>query len=121
MARDALHDKEGFQVVGGYISPVSDYYHKSGLIESTHRIAMCQLAVDDSEWISVDEFESQQENYSRTIQVLDAIQARIDSIVQGPRVVLLAGADLIKSFGTPGLWAAEDVLFPSKIFTIMFI
>lgn len=34
----------GMNVIGGYISPVGDYYQKKDLIPSFHRINMIQLA-----------------------------------------------------------------------------
>jgi nicotinate (nicotinamide) nucleotide adenylyltransferase len=109
MARDALHDKERFQVVGGFLSPVSDEYQKTGLAPAADRIAMCRLAIRDSDWVEVDDYESKQPLYMRTIEVLDALQERVDAIATGAKVMLLAGADLIKSFEMPGLWAVEDV------------
>ncbi|PJF17880.1 Nucleotidylyl transferase [Paramicrosporidium saccamoebae] len=112
MARDALHDKEIYQVVGGFMSPVSDEYQKVGLEPSRHRLEMCRLAVAGSDWIDVDEWESCQSSYQRTVQVLGSLQERLDEYGGGARVMLLAGADLIKSFETPGLWAPEDVTAP---------
>jgi nicotinamide mononucleotide adenylyltransferase len=110
MARDALHDKESYQVVGGFLSPVSDEYKKPGLERSSHRLEMCRLAVADSDWLEVDDWESDQPTYQRTIQVLNSLQERMDTFGGGARVMLLAGADLIKSFEMPGLWSDEDVI-----------
>lgn len=108
MARDALHDTDDYQVIGGIISPVSAQYEKVGLALAEHRLAMCKLAVSDSDWIVVDDWEAQHSTYQRTIQVLEEIQKRLDKVLPNIQVMFLAGADLIKSFGIPGLWAAED-------------
>lgn len=105
MARDALEDDGRFQVVGGLLSPVSDQYRKTGLVPVVHRLEMCHLAVKDSPWIEVDAWEAQQEVYKTTIQVLTSLKGRLPP---GLQVMLLAGADLIKTFEVPGLWAAED-------------
>lgn len=105
MARDALEDDYRFQVVGGLLSPVSDQYRKEGLVPAMHRLEMCRLAVENSHWIDVDAWEAQQEIYQTTIQVLNSIQSRLPP---GLQVMFLAGADLIKTFEIPGLWAAED-------------
>lgn len=108
MARDALHDTDKYQVVGGIISPVSSQYEKVGLVLAEHRLAMCRLAVEDSDWIVVDDWEARHSAYQRTAQVLEETQKRLDGAFPNVQVVFLAGADLIKSFGIPGLWAAED-------------
>lgn len=109
MARDALHDKEAYQIIGGFLSPVCDAYGKSGLIESRYRLEMCRLAVQDSDWISVDGWESEQSQYQRTIEVLGSLQARLSSRFPSVQVMFLAGADLVQSFRVPGLWTADDV------------
>jgi nicotinamide mononucleotide adenylyltransferase len=73
IASDFARDKTEFEVVGGYLSPVSDFYHKSGLTSSTHRyvlipsyfgalpnlfirLRICELAVsnDNNDWVMVD-------------------------------------------------------------------
>lgn len=105
MARDVLEDDGRLQVVGGLLSPVSDQYRKAGLVAAAHRLEMCRLAVSDSVWINVDPWEAQQTSYQTTIQVLNSVQGRLPP---GLQVMLLAGADLIKTFEVPGLWAAED-------------
>lgn len=38
----------GFDVLGGYLSPVNDAYWKQGLARGVHRVRMCQLATADS-------------------------------------------------------------------------
>uniref|UniRef100_A0A8C3HR74 Nicotinamide/nicotinic acid mononucleotide adenylyltransferase 2 n=1 Tax=Chrysemys picta bellii TaxID=8478 RepID=A0A8C3HR74_CHRPI len=52
-ARDYLHKTGRFIVIGGIVSPVHDSYGKQGLVSSRHRLTMCQLAVQSSDWISV--------------------------------------------------------------------
>jgi len=44
---------------------------KKGLVEATHRINMCKLAVESSDWIMVDPWESLQPEYQTTLVVLD--------------------------------------------------
>lgn len=116
IGRDFLHDNDEFQVIGGLISPVGDGYKKEGLVNSFHRLAMCKLAVDDSEWIDIDEWETSQPQYKRTLEVLNNIQLRLDRLLPGSKVMFLAGADLIQSFATPGLWAPEDVSIINLLF-----
>ena len=76
MCRDHL-TQEGYEVVGGYLSPVSDGYKKKGLLSSVHRIAMCEAAASDSEWIKVDSWEAEQKEHTLTRPVMDRFQVFI--------------------------------------------
>ncbi|KRT79255.1 hypothetical protein AMK59_7159 [Oryctes borbonicus] len=135
VARDHLQ-KLGFEVLLGLVSPVHDGYGKKDLVSSTHRIAMLRLALQNTDWIKLSDWEVCQEGHSRTAVVLKYHQNLINSIinnklndnineqdapwflnvlqdscrnVQSIQVKLLCGADLLESFGTPGLWADEDI------------
>ncbi|XP_066477256.1 nicotinamide/nicotinic acid mononucleotide adenylyltransferase 3 isoform X3 [Tiliqua scincoides] len=70
LARDHLHQTGKYRLIGGIISPVSDNYGKRGLVASKHRIEMARLALETSEWIRVDSWESEQEQWSETVMVL---------------------------------------------------
>ena len=37
MARDYVRQNTDFEIVGGYLSPVSDMYKKPGLLSAQHR------------------------------------------------------------------------------------
>lgn len=119
---------QGFAVVGGYLSPVNDGYHKKGLALSTHRVAMCELAVSDSDWLMVDSWEARQPSYTPTAQVLDHFHKEINVDGGGvevvitdewtgeqrterrqARIMLLAGSDLILTMSEPGVWSEKDV------------
>ncbi|MCJ1452297.1 hypothetical protein MMC28_002639 [Mycoblastus sanguinarius] len=110
---------EEFEVVGGFLSPVSDSYKKAGLASAHHRLRMCQLAVQNSDWISCDAWEPLHKSYIPTAQVLDHFDYEINKVLGGilgedghrrlVRVALLAGADLIQSFSTPGVWSSKDL------------
>ena len=67
---------------------------------------MCRLAVQEMDGIMVDDWEARQSECLRTLPVLqhfeDALGASID-------VMLLSGADLVKSFHTPGVWIVDQV------------
>ncbi|KAK9718446.1 Cytidylyltransferase-like [Popillia japonica] len=135
LARDHLQ-KLGFEVLLGLVSPVHDGYGKEGLLSATHRISMLKLALQDSDWIKLSDWESCQENHTRTAVVLKYHQNHINNIINNKlndnvneqdfpwflndlqslpgainniQVKLLCGADLLESFGTPGLWANEDI------------
>lgn len=81
---------------------------------------MCQLAVDQtSDWLMVDTWEPMQKQYQPTAVVLDHFDHEINTVRQGVdvgngsrkpvRIALLAGADLIHTMSTPGVWSQEDL------------
>lgn len=120
MALDAIIEQTRFEVVGGYYSPVSDNYNKSGLAPSSHRVRMCELACErTSSWLMVDAWESLQPTYTRTAKVLDHFNHEINvkrggvlSVTGekvGCKIMLLAGGDLIESMGEPNVWADSDL------------
>jgi nicotinamide mononucleotide adenylyltransferase len=134
IAKDHFAERGTHEVVGGIISPVHDAYKKKGLVSQTHRLAMMKLALQTSSWIRLSEWESQQEDWTRTRNVLHYHQNYMNSIIrdlngvnsaslsswlppnvkqlESPvQIRLLCGADLLESFATPGLWDKEDVRF----------
>lgn len=120
MAADYVKFSTKFELIGGYLSPVSDAYRKAGLASAEHRISMCQLAVErTSDWLMVDPWEPLQKDYIPTAQVLDHFDQEINQTNGGidigdgtrrpVRIALLAGADLIHTMSTPGVWSEEDL------------
>ncbi|TGZ81918.1 Nucleotidylyl transferase [Ascodesmis nigricans] len=103
-----------YEVVGGYISPVSDRYNKAGLASATHRIRMCELACEQtSDWLMVDPWEAEQPDYQPTAVVLDHVADEANKILEPlmgkkVQVSLLCGADLLMSM-TPGVWSVHDL------------
>lgn len=105
----------------GFLSPVSDAYGKKGLASAEHRIGMCKIAVDTPySYIELDSWEAVKDEYSTTAVVLDHFKDEINSILgdgyetaDGKRkpaqIALLAGADLVDSMNTPGVWSEEDL------------
>lgn len=83
-------------------------------------VAMCQLAVDQtSDWLMVDTWEPIQKEYQPTAVVLDHFDYEINTVRGGVeagdgtrkpvRIALLAGADLIHTMSTPGVWSQKDL------------
>lgn len=110
----------GYEVVGGYLSPVSDAYKKKGLAPANHRIRMCEIAAENtSKWLMVDPWEALNPTYIPTARVLDHFDYEINHVMGGiecsdgtrkpAKIVLLAGADLIQTISTPDIWDAQDV------------
>ena len=77
-------------VLGGIMSPTHDAYGKSSLIPSGHRVTMAKLAVSQSPFITVSDWEVNQEGWSRTRNVLD----------QYSRIAIEGSADWLPNLGS---------------------
>jgi nicotinamide mononucleotide adenylyltransferase len=111
LAKDYFSISSTYELIGGYLSPVNDQYIKEGLINSIHRVKMCELALESSSWIMTDSWESQQTHWQSTRSVLEHAQSEIKKVYPkiSVRVMLLTGSDLVKTFQIPGLWTDTDV------------
>lgn len=120
MAADYFNIHDKYELIGGYFSPVSDYYQKEGLAPAQHRVKMCELATETSSaWLMVDSWEALQPSYQRTAVVLDHFydelnkkmggMAMEDGEKQEIQILLLAGGDLIESMGSKDVWASSDL------------
>ncbi|KAH6629024.1 hypothetical protein C7974DRAFT_393669 [Boeremia exigua] len=120
-ATDFCEFETDYEVVGGFFSPVGDAYKKAGLASANHRINMTRIAVKESStWIGVDPWEPLHKEYMPTVKVLDHFDHELNTVMGGVEtstgekkkihVALLAGADLIQTMSTPGLWAQEDLV-----------
>ncbi|KAH8828363.1 hypothetical protein DL96DRAFT_1172520 [Flagelloscypha sp. PMI_526] len=138
MAIDYARQNTDYEIMGGYLSPVSDMYKKQGLLNATHRLSiylsplnsnshyfllisvnMCSLAAEDtSSWLMVDAWEAFLD-YQRTAIVLDHFEHEINTVLGGvqtedgehraARIILLAGSDLIATMSEPGVWSYNDL------------
>nr|XP_043895032.1 nicotinamide/nicotinic acid mononucleotide adenylyltransferase 1-like isoform X1 [Solea senegalensis] len=70
LARDHLEDTGQYRVLKGIISPVGDSYQKKGLVEASHRLEMAKLATENSDWITVDSWETEQPEWVETAKVV---------------------------------------------------
>jgi nicotinamide mononucleotide adenylyltransferase len=83
---------------------------------------MCELAAErTSNWLMVDSWEAMQPEYVPTAKVLDHFEAELSRVLgEGvesadgtqrlkPRIAVLAGADLIQTMSTPGVWDPKDL------------
>ncbi|KAM9604897.1 nicotinamide/nicotinic acid mononucleotide adenylyltransferase 3 isoform 1-T2 [Trichechus inunguis] len=125
VARDYLHQTGVYQVIKGIISPVNDNYGKKDLVAAHHRVAMARLALQTSDWIQVDSWESEQAQWMETVKVLRHHRSELlRSLPQMegpgdkalslapaavPELKLLCGADVLKTFQTPNLWKDEHI------------
>ncbi|KAJ2550635.1 Nicotinamide/nicotinic acid mononucleotide adenylyltransferase 1 [Coemansia sp. RSA 1878] len=120
MAADYFNGHQKYELIGGYFSPVSDYYQKEGLAPAHHRVQMCELATETSStWLMVDSWEALQHSYQRTAVVIDHFDDELNNNMGGLtlpdgstrkiQIMLLAGGDLIESMGRKDVWASEDL------------
>ncbi|XP_042734225.1 nicotinamide/nicotinic acid mononucleotide adenylyltransferase 3 isoform X2 [Lagopus muta] len=135
LARDHLHQTGRYQVIEGIMSPVNDAYGKKGLVSARHRIAMAKLALETSDWIRVDPWETEQESWTETVKVLRhhynesvrLLQSKKEFVKNKqpterstgnfissqcsvtPELKLLCGADFLHTFQTPNLWKKEHI------------
>ncbi|XP_066537183.1 nicotinamide/nicotinic acid mononucleotide adenylyltransferase 3 [Hoplias malabaricus] len=124
LARDHMHQTGLYQVVGGIVSPVSDGYAKQGLVSSKHRLAMARLALQSSDWVAVDDWESKQEDWTETVVTMRYHYRRVAEqhwtstkdtapdrppAAGVPQLKLLCGADFLETFKVPGLWKEEHI------------
>lgn len=84
------------------------------------RVRMCEIAVEQtSNWLMVDPWEAVQKEYQPTAVVLDHFEEELNVVRGGVetytgerkpvRIALLAGADLIQTMSTPGVWSDKDL------------
>lgn len=122
-AKFALHTHRKY-VVGGYMSPTHQKYGKKALAPMHHRVDMVAAATEDSTWIMADLWECAQAEWTPTVQVLQRYASQLAEVPvavgDAPpragviRVVMVCGADLLKSFldvkpdGRP-VWLPEHV------------
>lgn len=114
-----------FEVVGSYLSPVSDAYKKPALARARHRLAMCELAAASTD-IMVDPWEALRCDaatgepvYTGTVDVLRHVDHEInrDGGIETSdglgkvraQIVLLMGADVAATMGDPKVWPTSDV------------
>ena len=110
-AKEALESTKEYSVLGGYMSPVSDAYGKKGLISAKHRIEMCELATQASDYIMVDKWEAGRPSWTPTLDVLKSLENRLckQLDIQQLKIMILCGSDLVESFQVPNLWSDEDL------------
>lgn len=107
-------ENDGYNVLGGIISPVHDAYGKKTSAESKHRINMVELVANATDWISLSKWECEQEDWTPTAAVLKHFSREInEKFGGGIKIMLIGGGNLLASFidfksnGDP-VWLPED-------------
>ena len=73
----------GYDMLGGYMSPVNDAYQKKGLAPAQQRVEMCKLAAKSSDIVMVDSWEAQQPTYQRSLKVLQRVKSVLHEYSSG--------------------------------------
>lgn len=72
IARDHFRDAKLGNVIGGIVSPVHNSYRKPNvqLVSDEHRCQMIKMTLLSSEWIRLSNWEIEQKNWTKTLEVL---------------------------------------------------
>ncbi|KAJ6160692.1 Nicotinamide/nicotinic acid mononucleotide adenylyltransferase [Penicillium chermesinum] len=113
MAADFVKFSTDFELLGGYLSPYPMLIARRGSPVLTTAVEQT------SDWLMVDTWEPTQKEYQPTAVVLDHFDHEINTVRGGVeaadgqmkkvRIALLAGADLIHTMSTPGVWSQKDL------------
>ena len=99
IAREHLNSLDLYHVVGGYLSPTHDagIERKLAVLHSTwqDRLAMCRLAVEDSSWIMVDDWQIGQEKNQGAQQAKQRLTDLLRKSHPSIQVVSLCGGDAL--------------------------
>ncbi|KAH0787119.1 nicotinamide/nicotinic acid mononucleotide adenylyltransferase isoform X1 [Histomonas meleagridis] len=103
LARNRL-EEEGFTEFHGFLTPTHGNYEKQGLLGSPIRKELCEKCVEGSDWISVNDFEISNAEWTKTIITLNNLKERFPD----SKVFMVCGADLILRWNNP-IWNPDDV------------
>lgn len=107
-------------MLGGFLSPANDHYGKRGLLAASRRLAMCELAVQQSHWLRVDAWESLQPQYQRTHVVAERLESILASYCKAPVQVFLAcGVDFVHGMSDPNRWKPDSVRSLLKVVRVL--
>jgi len=86
IAKEYLENHLNCAVIGGFISPSHDKYVSKKLnnthITAEHRFAMCEQALENSDWISLSKWEALQNGFVQFSEVLKSVDQFLNSNVQ---------------------------------------
>ncbi|CAF2484780.1 unnamed protein product [Rotaria sp. Silwood2] len=102
LAREHLNSLNIYHVIGGYISPAHDagILRKLSSLHTTwqNRLEMCRLAVHDSSWIMVDEWQISQEKNHGAQQSKQHLSDFLKKIYSSIEVISICGGDALPKF-----------------------
>ncbi|CAG0917582.1 unnamed protein product [Notodromas monacha] len=119
LARDYLHRVGKHTVIGGMLSPVHDDYGKKDLVNADHRRQMLKRALETSTWLHLSSWESTQNSWQRTRQVLNYHQFEVDKTLEESKLHQKQGSRLKSPFSwllkTAALAANGNGFEPVKV------
>lgn len=93
-------------MLAGYISPVHDGYKKPGLLPAAVRLDMLRFAVEDSGWVTVDDWECRQPDPSASYKVVEHVKSLLsaNADMADAKILFVCGADLARDMENPSKW-----------------
>jgi nicotinate (nicotinamide) nucleotide adenylyltransferase len=81
-------------------------YGKQGLAPAVHRLRMAHIAVGDSEWIGISEWEATRTRYSRSVEVARHVK---ETYGEDVTVVFVCGSDVLKAMTDKEMWTTQSI------------
>ncbi len=102
LSREHLNSLNIYHVIGGYISPTHDASIQRKLsdipITWQNRLEMCRLAVQDSSWIMVDEWQISQEKNHGAQQSKQHLNDYLKKLYPSIEIISICGGDALPKF-----------------------
>ena len=117
-------ESRGMAVLGGYICPDHDRYVsskiRSGSLPAAKRLELCELAVEDSDWLMVDRwaaiYASSSVNFTTIVDHIDKMVKHHIKTTRPIRIVYAFGGDnAMFTFSFVARWSCVCVLRPGSI------
>ena len=82
------------------------------MLNGVQRCEMVKLALKNTNWVQLSNWECSNPNWTFTLDVLGYHQTLIkETYGKDARLMFLCGGDIVESFNIPNLWKEEHVFF----------
>ena len=112
LAREHFNSLNDYHVIGGYISPTHDagIQRKISVLLTTwqDRLEMCRLAVQDSSWIMVDDWQIRQEKNQGAQQSKQRLNTLLHNLHPSIEIISICGGDALPKFKS--IWKKERLI-----------
>ena len=99
IAKEHLNSLDEYHVIGGYVSPTHDagIERKLSTLPTTwqHRLEMCRLAVSDSSWIMVDDWQISREKNHGAQQSKQRLRDLLQNVHPAIKIISICGGDAL--------------------------
>ena len=103
LARNRI-ECEGYEVVRGLYVPTHQSYTKPDLALAEHRVEMCRLASEATDWIEVERHDVDQKEWCHLVETLADVQIKYPDC----RLFVVCGSDLVMRWNDP-IWPPDQV------------